>query len=771
MEEIKLCISSPQGFQLNINKVLDKLKKENDFAPNFLQFANEIFQSDEILLKKYLILMIIRESVYTNQIGSVTNKLASNSSILNYFQEIVMFQPGSDDEYKGIYRFENDTPQIAIKYFNLILELIKFLAEKYPETQTKKSTKFKLLYDRLIQQGIIFPTENIELIAKINDIEEAVQENQPIKKPQVQQIESNRETGIHQLEELQIEMNEQIDTIWDMLNDQNCDPDGAKDMLKIYWDTFKESDAKLKQLEYELTEILSQQQKDQIELLCNFIKTFNLKFNHFERNKTKNGFLEFQHSVLTEASKITKKTYTPSDAYQKSKIQPLSPARQNGHDDTQDISRQNDITSTQIEKKEKVVSQVNYQKELEQQKQFDQSKFQDRSKYVEKQKVAKQQYNQYDEYDTLNEQNQFQQYQNDQQLLQNQFQEQQHYHNQQDQNQTKYIKPPNQSNTLLLETELSQFEQNIPQQHKNHFAQDYYQQQVKQEDNQNSLEQYQDQYTQKPQGMKLTFGNSIEQGQDQRNKIQSQVQYKELKDLQKYPQQPEYGVSYSGSKQNSQIMDMQQKLSRSGYTQKMIDIWKKTCLLGKGNLFENELIRVYCTFGLQYQVLNNKNYLKISMYILNKIDQNLSINIKFQGDKSTKFWIKQDNKKILERESQSVIIVDECKELINCKIQIDNQFFNVFLPTSQYNFIDFVDLRPEIYQIKVKDVQFYQSQPFRLQVGWETFKKIRFTEVNNYYGAAYGNNNYIRVVMVEKNNWIIEATDQNLIPQLLFLFS
>ncbi|CAK83833.1 unnamed protein product (macronuclear) [Paramecium tetraurelia] len=803
MEEIKACISSPQAFQLNINTVVDKLKKENDLAPNFIQFADEIFQSNEKLLKKYLVLMIIREAVYTSPVGSVTNKLASNNSILNYLQEIVMFQPGSEDEFKGIYKFENDTPQIAIKYFNLILELIKFLAEKYPVSQTNKPTKFKIMYDRLVQQDIVFPKQIRELTADINEIEDAVEDNQPVKRYQAQQMEQNQENGIHQLEELQIEMNDQIDTIWDMLNDQNCNPEGAKDMLQFYCDTFKESDAKLQQLEYELSDKLSQQQKDQIELLCNFIKIFNLKFNHFERNKTKNGFLEFQHAVLTEASKITKKNYTPSDAYQKSKIQPLSPIRQVGQDETQDASRFNEITNTQIEKKEKIVQQSNYQRELEQQQQqqqqIDQSRSQNKVKQVEKQKVIQsQQYNQYDDPDPTDIQNQLlqQQIQYDQQQQQKQYQDQQKYQIQQDQqkyqiqqdyNHQKSSKPAQQNNTLLLETDYSQFEQTIPSQNRNQFAQDYYQQPSKQEDKHGSLEQYQDQYTQKPQGMKLTFGNRIEQEQDQKREGSSQVQSKEVRNTGHNLQQQQYDVfqqqvsaPYPGYQQNNQFLDIFQKLSKSGYTQKMIDVWKKTCLLGKGNLFENDLIRVYCTFGLQFQVLNNKNYLKISLYILNKIDQSLSINIKFQGDKSTKFWIKSDNKKVLERELQYLIVVDECKELINCQIQIDNQILNVLLPTSQYNFIDFLDLRAEIFQVKIKDVRFYQSQPFRLQIGWDTFKKIRFTEVNNYYGkgfviiqlgATYGNNNYVRVMMIEKNIWIVEATDQNLIPQLLFLFS
>ncbi|CAD8199772.1 unnamed protein product [Paramecium octaurelia] len=787
MEEIKVCVSSLKGFQLNINTVVDKLKKENDLAPNFLQFADETFQSNESLLKKYLVLMIIREAVYTNPVGTVTNKLASNNSVLNYLQDIVMFQPGSDDEYKGIYKFENDTPKIAIKYFNLILELIKFLAEKYPVTQTNKPTKFKIMYDRLVQQDIVFPTQYKELVANINEIEDVVEDNQPVKRYQVQQMEPNQENGIHQLEELQIEMNDQIDTIWDMLNDQNCNPEGAKDMLQFYCDTFKESDAKLQQLEYELSDKLSQQQKDQIELLCNFIKIFNLKFNHFERNKTKNGFLEFQHAVLSEASKITKKNYTPSDAYQKSKIQPLSPIRQVGQDETQDVSRFNELTNTQIEKKEKIFQQNNYQRELEQQQQqqqqqqVDQSRAQNKVKQVEKQKVIQsQQYNQYDDPDPTDIQNQLlqQQIQYDQQQQQKQYQEQQKYQIQQDQHHQKSSKPVQQNNTLLLETDYSQFEQTIPSQNRNQFAQDYYQQPQKQEDKHGSLEQYQDQFTQKPQGMKLTFGNSIDQGQDQKKEGSSQVQFKEVRNAGHNLQQQQYDVfqqqisaPYTGNQQNNQILDIYQKLSKSGYTQKMIDVWKKTCLLGKGNLFENELIRVYCTFGLQFQVLNNKNYLKISLYIFNKIDQSLSINIKFQGDKSTKFWIKSDNKKILDRESQYLIVVDECKELINCQIQIDNQILNVLLPTSQYNFIDFLDLRAEIFQVKIKDVRFYQSQPFRLQVGWDTFKKIRFTEVNNYYGATYGNNNYVRVMMIEKNIWIIEATDQNLIPQLLFLFS
>ncbi|CAD8082983.1 unnamed protein product [Paramecium primaurelia] len=775
MEQIKICISSLQGFQYNLNKVLDKFKKENDLATTFIQFADEIFQSNENLLKKYLLLMIIREAVYTNPIGSVTNKLASNNSILNYLQEVVMFQPGSDDEYKGIYRFENDTPQIAIKYFNLILELIKVLAEKYPVTSSKKSTKFKILYDRLIQQGIIFPKYYRELTADINEIEDAVEESQPVKRNQLQQMEPHRENGIQQLEELQIEMNDQIDTIWDMLYDQNCNPEGAKDMLQFYCDTFKESDAKLQQLEYELSDKLNQQQKDQIEMLCNFIKIFNLKFNHFERNKTKNGFFEFQHAVLTEAAKITKKQYTPSDAYQKSKIQPLSPLRQIGQDDTQDITRLNDLTSTQIQMKEKVVSQINQQVQSEQQKQFDQSKLQDNSKQVDKQQVISQsqynQYDQYDQYDQFNQQNQFQQQQYNQQILLNQQQEQYQYQQQQKQPQQTTFTPDNTNNPLLLETDYQQFEQSIPKQHQNYFSWDQYQQPYKQEDNSKTLEYQQDKQDQKLKGMKLSFGNVVDKEQDYNNQGSSQVQFKEIKNTEQYTQQQIQQNDHSGYLLNTQFLDIQQKLIRYGYTQQMIDVWKKTCLLGQGNLFENEFIRVYCTFGLQYQVLNSKNYLKISLQIFKKSGLNLPINIKFQGDRSTKFWIKQENRNILEQEQQYILIVDECKDIIISRIQIENQFFSVLLPTNQYNFIEFLDIRPEIFQIKIKDILFYKSQPFRLQISQELFKKIGFIEMNNYYGAVYENNNYIKVVMIEKNIWIIEATDQYLIPQLLFLFS
>ncbi|CAD8194701.1 unnamed protein product [Paramecium octaurelia] len=769
MEQIKICISSLQEFQFNLHKVLDKLKNENDLAITFLQFADEIFQSNESLLKKYLLLMIIRDAVYSNPIGSVTNKLASNNSLLNYLQEVVMFQPGSDDEYKGIYRFENDIPQIAIKYFNLILELIKYLAEKYPVSQSKKPTKFKILYDRLIQQRIIFPKYNRELTADVNEIEEAAEESQPVKRHQVQQMEPSRESGIKQLEELQLEMTEQIETIWDMLYDQNCNPEGAKDMLQFYCDTFKESDAKLQQLEYELSDKLNQQQKDQIEILCNFIKIFNLKFNHFERNKTKNGFLEFQHAVLTEASKITKKNYTPSDAYQKSKIQPLSSTRQIGQDDTQDVAKSNDLT--QIHAKEKVVSQINFQAQSDLQKQHDQQIMQDNSKQVDKLKGPSQsQYNQYDDYDSFNQQNQFEQQQYDQQFQLNQQQQQQDYQYFQEKPQQNSFQPVNQNNPHQLETDYQQFEHKIPQQHQNYFSQDYYQQPIKQEWGSSNMEQYQDQFNQKPIGMKLTFGNGTDLEQDQMDKGSSQVQFKEIRhsEEQKYQQ---YQNDYSGQQLNSQSLELYQKLSRSGYSLQMIDIWKRTCLSGQGNLFENELIRVYCTFEFQYQVLNGKNYLKISLFIFNKSEQNWPINIKFQGDRSTKFWIKQDNRKVLERELQYLIMVDECKEPINCKIQIENKFFNVLLPTNQFNFIDLLDLRPEIMQIKVKDVQFYKSQRFRLQVGLETLKKLRFAEVSNYYGAAYGNNEYIKVVMVDKNIWIIEATDQQLIPQLLFLFS
>ncbi|CAK57992.1 unnamed protein product (macronuclear) [Paramecium tetraurelia] len=732
MEQIKICISSLQEFQFNLNKVLDKLRKENDLANTLIQFADETFRSNESLLKKYLLLMIIRDAVYTNPIGSVTNKLANNNSLLNYLQEVVMFQPGSDDEYKGIYRFENDIPQIAIKYFNLILELIKCLAEKYPATSSNKPTKFKILYDRLIQQGIIFPKHNLELTANVNEIEEAAEESQPVKRNQVQQIEPSRQSGIKQLEELQLEMTDQIETIWDMLYDQNCNPDGAKDMLQFYCDTFKESDAKLQQLEYELSDQLTQQQRDQIEILCNFIKIFNLKFNHFERNKTKNGFLEFQHAVLTEASKITKKNYTPSDAYQKSKIQPLSSTRQIGQDDTQDVARLND--HTQIQVKQQVVSQINYQAQSDLQRQHEQQIMQDNSKQVDKLKGTSQpQHNQYNEYDTFNQQNQFQQQQYDQQFQLNQQQQKQDYQYFQEQPQQNSFKPIKQNNPHQLETDYQQFEQNIPKQHQNYFSQDYYQSPTKLEGSSNNIEQYQDQFNQKPNGMKLTFGNGTDQEQDQTNKGSSQVQFKEIRNSEQQKYQQKQNDS-SGYQLNSQSLDLYQKLSRSGYSLQMIDIWKNTCLSGQGNLFENELIRVYCTFGFQYQVLNGKNYLKISLFIFNKTEQNWPINIKFQGDRSTKFWIKQDNRKVLERELQYLIMVDECKDPIICKIQIENMFFNVLLPTNQFNFIDFFDLRPEIMQLKVKDAQFHKSQPFRLQVGLETLKKLRFAVVNDYYG-------------------------------------
>lgn len=55
---------------------------------------------------------------------------------MDYFVNIIDFLPGVNDQSKGIYKFPEESmdlllyldPHVAIKYFNLVLEMIQHLA-------------------------------------------------------------------------------------------------------------------------------------------------------------------------------------------------------------------------------------------------------------------------------------------------------------------------------------------------------------------------------------------------------------------------------------------------------------------------------------------------------------------------------------------------------------------------------------------------------------------------------------------------------------------
>lgn len=52
------------------------------------------------------------------------------------------------------------------------------------------------------------------------------------------------------------------------------------------------------------------------------------------------------------------------------------------------------------------------------------------------------------------------------------------------------------------------------------------------------------------------------------------------------------------------------------------------------------------------------------------------------------------------------LVIGESNNLINCKIQVENYIFNVFLPTLRFNFIDFLDIRSDIFNVKSKQSSF-----------------------------------------------------------------
>lgn len=55
---------------------------------------------------------------------------------------------------------------------------------------------------------------------------------------------------------------------------------------------------------------------------------------------------------------------------------------------------------------------------------------------------------------------------------------------------------------------------------------------------------------------------------------------------------------------------------------------------------------------------------------------------------------------------RSNLVIGESSNIINCKIMVDNYIFNVFLPTLRFNFIDFSDIRPDIFYVKSKQCSF-----------------------------------------------------------------
>ncbi|KAM3147042.1 hypothetical protein pb186bvf_000758 [Paramecium bursaria] len=277
----------------------------------------------------------------------------------------------------------------------------------------------------------------------------------------------------------------------------------------------------------------------------------------------------------------------------------------------------------------------------------------------------------------------------------------------------------------------SQLQQQPPIEQRSQFQQSYYEQ------SQNNI-QYQQIDEQLQNSMKLTFGSRMGLEQSQTAK-QNQSQYY----------------------QDSSIQEL---LEKCKYNQRMINEWKKVCLLNQGTIFENDAITINCTTQQQPQILNQQMYLNIKLNFINKSDYNIPVQINYGGDKKVSFWVRNQTK-ILESEFNQQVISGITLSPIVGTIILQDQKVHFALPTTIYNFQEQKDIRNEIFNAKVQKVEF-KSQYFQLRQSDETLRKIRFCSLaNREYGAIYGND-LIKI----SGNYIL-CTNHDLLTTMAFLLS
>ncbi|CAD8043840.1 unnamed protein product [Paramecium primaurelia] len=696
--QIQTATQDKAAYNRNAQKIIDKLKANDlELIDATLEYALQVFNSNEPPLRKLLILRLIKDAIVIKS-SKFINKYIQTRPLLTFIGNICTHKLGDSNPNRGADLFQGQDPQSSIEFLNLTLELVEFLATTFPKDSKGAPTKFKIQYDELVQMGVKFrPLSSLIL---------PFDPNKASQEPKSKPLDNNKER-----DETMLKLNQSKQTIYqdiEMINEtliNDSDMTYINEVLVTYSESMNVMEKTFENLinkaqNYE--GVLNEDELAELYALKDFVQKFQkYYYGYLEKECTSGAYNSLKKKTLAHIQKIQNKDfeYPPpqqqkqqkSQKFQQSQFQNEDEMLRRAIEESKIQQQQSQIQQKQFEEKKKQEEIKRQQEEelrqakiREEQIRVEEQRRENERKEHERQEQVKQEQLRQEEKKReqlklellKQEQNRLEV---QQQLQQKQKQKEiEDYWNNQFQN-------PNKDNQQYM-TQIKQGSHINPQQQQyqqqqQQYLQSSFQQQKQHQQSNNTVQNHtytnvDQQYHQK-QTIKQTNDNQFEQNYNiseipNQNHLQGNNKREQLPMnhiTSNIGKKKEFQENFDGLSQSTltqqyyplkmdqqiplkQYLGMQVKYDNSqfellhtyGLTESQKKRFKIATLKGKAALVNSPQLQVGIKQVLQYVPLKEKNYLKLILYIGNKTQSNFeNCRMQFEGDNNQfSMWLKPD---------------------------------------------------------------------------------------------------------------------------------